>query len=172
MSTFIVAGIIIGFIIAVCLVLIRIHNKHNRRAMNNLLKHFSNLGTDNELSFSSQELLKNSMFGTDGNRRKILVVTREDNFFGSFIIDLNQVKNCSVQKTFRFIKSENQKHQKTEPYLDKIALHFDLNSGSSVEIIFYKHSDNHIYELAELERKAEYWKAIFSRMLIPLQQIA
>jgi hypothetical protein len=172
MSTFIVAGILIGFIIAICFILVGIHNKHNRTAMNNLLKHFSNLGRDNDLNFSSQEILRNSMFGIDGNRRKLLVVTREDNFFGSFIIDLDQVKNCSVQKTYRFIKSEHPKNQKTEPYLDKIALHFDLNSQSSAEIVFYRHLDHPIYEAVELEQKAKHWEAVLSNMQMPLKQRA
>ena len=88
MSTILVAAILVGSVVAICFLLISIHNKHKREAMNNLLKHFSQLGTENNLSFSSQEMLNNCVLGLDGINRKILVVTKEDNFYGSFIIDL------------------------------------------------------------------------------------
>jgi hypothetical protein len=148
-----------------------IHNKQNRETMNSLLKHFSNLGTGNDLNFSSREILKDCMFGIDRIRRKILVVTREDNFFGSFIIDLNQVENCIVKKIYKSIKSGNPKNQKIEQYLEKIVLHFELSSRSSVEVVFYKHFDNHVYEAAELEEKAKHWESLFSKMQMPLKQI-
>lgn len=172
MSTFIVAGILIGSVAAICFLLIHIHNKHNREAMNNLLKHFSNLGTENNLIFSSQEILKHSMLGLDGVRRKILVVTREDNFYGSFIIDLEQVRNCSVKKIYGTIKAGDLKNQKLDQYLEKIVLHFDLQNKSSVEIVFYKHLDNHMYEALELEQKAKHWEAILSKMQTSLKRIA
>jgi hypothetical protein len=172
MSTFIVAAIIIGSVIGICLLLISIHNKHNREAMNKLLKNFSQLGTENDLSFSSQEVLKNCVLGLDGVQRKILVVQREYGFVGSFIIDLREVKNCTVKKIYGTINVGDLKKKKLEQYLEKIVLHFDLNSNSSVEIVFYKHFENHLLEALELEQKAKNWDAILSKMQIPLKNIA
>jgi hypothetical protein len=172
MSTYIVAAIIIGSVAGICLLLISIHNKHNREAMNQLLKYFSQAGTENELSFSSQEILKNSVFGLDGVQRKILVVTREDDFFGSFIIDLREVINCSVKKIYGTINVGDLKKARLEQYLEKIVLHFDMNNNSSVEIVFYKHFNNHLLEAIELEQKAKHWDAILSKMQAPLKNIA
>jgi hypothetical protein len=172
MSTFIVAVILIGSVVAICLLLISIHNKHKRKAMNQLLKHFSQLGTENNLSFSSQEVLKNCILGLDGVRRKALVVTREDDFFGSFIIDLEQVKNCTVKKIYGSINVGDLKNRKLEQYLEKIVLHIDLHEKPPVEIVFYRHFDNHTYETIELEQKAKHWEIILSKMQTPLKNIA
>jgi hypothetical protein len=172
MSTLIIAAIIIGSVIAICLLLINVHNKHNREAMNQLLKHFSQLGAENNLNFSSQEILKNGILGVDGVRRKVLVVTREDNFFGSLIIDLKEVRNCTVKKNYGTINAGDLKTRKLEQYLDKIVLHFDLNDKPPVEILFYKHFDSHIFEALELEQKARHWETFFSKMQTPLEKIA
>jgi hypothetical protein len=172
MSTFIVAAIIIGSVIAICLILISVHNKHNRQAMNQLLNHFSRLGVENNLNFSSQEILKNGILGVDGVRRKVLVVTREDDLLGSFIIDLKEVKNCTVKKNYGTINAGDLKNRKMEQYLEKIVLHFDLNDKPPVEILFYKHFDSHIFEALELEQKARHWETIFSKLQTPLEKIA
>lgn len=172
MSTLLIAAIIIGSIAAICFLLVSIHNKHKREAMNNLLKNFHEAGTENGLSFSSQEVLKNSILGLDGVHRKILVVMQKDNFHSSSVINLNEVKNCSVKKIYGTLNSGDLKNNKTEPYLEKIVLHFEMNGKPSSEIVFYQHFDNHIYETQELEQKAKHWEAILSKMQTPLKKIA
>jgi hypothetical protein len=172
MSTLLVAAIIIGSIAAICLVLISIHNKHNREAMDKLTNHFSQLGTENNLSFSSQEVLKHGMLGVDGIRRKLVAVTREGNAFGSFIIDLNLVKNCAVKKIYGTINAGDLKTRKLDQYLEKIILEFDLDNKPSLEIPFYKHLDNHLLEAAELEQKARHWETMLSKMKTEIKLIA
>jgi hypothetical protein len=172
MSTIIVAAILVGSVAAICLLLINIHNKEKSIAMNKLLKYFSQLGTENNLSFSSQEILKDSVLGLDGVHRKILVVTKEDGYFGSFIIDLNQVINCSVKKIYGTIEVGDLKKHKLDQYLEKIVLHFEVNHKPSVEIVFYNHFENHIYEVLELEQKAKYWETILSKMQTSLKNSA
>ena len=169
MSTIIIAAIIIGSIVGVCLLLVTIHNKEKRIAMNNILKYFNQLGTENGLSFSSNEFLKNSIMGLDGLNRKILVVKKEDGFYGSFLIDLKHVKDCSVKKIFGTINGGDLKNNKLEQYLEKIILHFELYNKPALEIVFYTHFENHIYESIELEKKARHWEAILSKMRTPLQ---
>ena len=169
MSSLFVAAILVGSVAAICILLVSIHNKHKREAMNKLLKHFSQSGTENNLGFSSQEILNHCVFGLDGVNRKILVVTREDDYYGSFIIDLNEVKNCKVKKTYGAIKADDLKDHKLEQYLEKIVLQFELHGKPSVEIVFYKNFDNHIYETQELEQKAKHWEAILSKMQTSLK---
>lgn len=172
MSTLLVAAIIIGSLAAICFVLVSIHNKHKREAMNNMLKHFSQLATENNLNFSSQEVLKNSILGLDGISRKIIVISKEEDFYTSLLIDLTEVKNCTVKKIYGTIKVGDLKSHKLEQYLEKIILHFDLIDKPPVEIVFYKNIHNHIYELQELEQKAKHWEAILSKMKAPLKNIA
>jgi hypothetical protein len=164
MSTILVATILVGSVVAICIFLITIHNKHKREAMNQLLNQFSRAGTENNLSFSSQELLNNCVLGLDGVNRKILVVTKQDHDYTSLIIDLNEVKSCMVKKMFGTIKADAYKEGKLEQYLEQIVLHFDLSGKPAVEIVFYKNFENHVYETMELEQKARRWEAILSKM--------
>lgn len=172
MSTLLVAAIIVGLVVGVCLLLVSIHNKHKREAMNNMLKHFSQLAMENNLNFSSQEVLKNSILGLDGINRKIIVVSKEEDFYTSLLIDLTEVKDCTVKKIYGTIKVGDLKSHKLEQYLEKIILHFDLLHKPPVEIVFYKNIHNHVYETQELEQKAKHWEAILSKMKTPLKNIA
>lgn len=172
MSAILVAAILVGSVIIICFLLISIHNKHKREAMNNLLKYFSQLGTENNLNFSSQEVLNNSVLGLDGVNRKILVVTKEDGFYTSFIIDLSEVKICTVKKNYGSIKVGDLKNHKLDQYLEKIVLHFELMHKPPVEVVFYQNSDNHIYETKELEQKAKHWETILMKMHTPIKNIA
>lgn len=172
MSTIIVAAIVVGSVAAICFFLVSIHNKHKREAMNQLLNHFSHLGIQYNLSFSSQEALKDCMLGLDGIHRKMLVVTREDGVFDSFVMDINEIKNCSVKKIYGTIKAGDLKSHKLEQYLEKIVLHFELNNKPAVEIVFYKHFDNHFNEIMEMDQKAKAWETILSKMSLPAKKIA
>jgi len=173
MSAIVIAAILVAAIIAICLVLIRIHNKYNREAMNKLLHYFSKAGEENNLQFSSQEILKDSMIGLDGIHRKLLVVTAQGDGFDSFVIDLDKVKNCTVKKRYGSIQVGGLKTKKLDQYLEKIALHFEFkNDKAASEVLFYRHNDNHVHETPELEYKAKHWQAILSKMRMPLKNIA
>lgn len=172
MSTIIVAAILVGSVVAIFLLLISIHNKHKREAMNSILKHFRQLAVENGLSFSSQELLHHSILGLDGVNRKILIVTKEDNYYSSFIIDLDQVKTCTVNKIYGTIKAGDLPKNKMEQYLEKITLHFEVHGKAPAEIVFYQNFNNHIYDSQELEQKAKHWEAILSKMQRPVKKIA
>jgi hypothetical protein len=169
MSTIIIAAIIICSIVSVCVLLVSIHNKEKRIAMNNILKYFNQLGKENGLSFSGNEFLKNCIIGLDGLNRKLLVVTKEDGYYGSILIDLKLVKNCSVKKIFGSINRGGLKSNKLEEFLEKIILHFEIYNKPSVDIVFYTHFENHIYESIDLEKKARHWETILSKMRTPMQ---
>jgi hypothetical protein len=172
MSALIIAFILIGSLMVISFILISIHNKHKRKDMNELLKYFSQAGIENKLSFSSQEVLSNCVLGLDGIHRKILVVTKGESGFKSLVIDMNEVKNCSVKKVFGTIRADDLKDNKLEQYLEKITLQFDIEGKPSVEIAFYRNSENHVYEMLELEQKAGHWESILSKMKPALKNTA
>jgi hypothetical protein len=157
-------------VVLVCFVLVRIHNKQKREAMNQLLDHFRQTGARNALSFSSQEILNNCVLGLDGVHRKVLVVTRENNVFDSLIIDVNEIKNCTVKKIYGTIKAGDLKDHRLEQYLEKIILHLEIIGKASVEIAFFSHADNHLYETKELEQKARHWETFLAKMQKPLKK--
>src|SRR5215203_1809696 len=103
MSSLIVAGILIAFVAICCLLFVFINNQHKNKAMSSLLNKISQVGSEKNLSFSSHEILKNTIIGADGIQRKILIVKRL-NFetYEDFLIDLDEVKSCSVKKNIWF----------------------------------------------------------------------
>ena len=167
MSNLIVAGMVIGSVVLICFLLVTIHNKQYRSAMNELLKQFSKIGSDHQLSFSSQELLHNSVLGLDGVHRKILVVTRENENYHPSVIDLDQVKNCTVKKTYGKINAGDLKKHGLEQHIERIALHFDFINNTSSEVGFYRSLEGPAHEAPAMERKAKHWEAILSKMLKP-----
>lgn len=162
MSSLIVAVIIVGSVAGISMLLIRIHAKHKRQALNALLNRFGTVAAANGLRFSSQQILGNCVLGLDGVQRKLLVLTRGDEDFRWVIIDLRQVKTCSVKKIYASVTGH--KNSGPEVYLEKIVLHFELLDKPSMEIVFYKHFENHVYDIAEMEQKAKEWEAILSQM--------
>lgn len=172
MSTLFVFVFLIVPVVAICLLLVSIQEKENREIMGKLLKHFSQLGTKHNLRFSSQEILHHCVLGVDGVQGKILVVTRENDYYSSFIIDLNEVKKCTVRKSYGKIEAGDLKDHKLEQYLEEIVLHFELDGKPPVEITFYKNLENRIYEARILDQKAKYWETILSKMQKPFKNIA
>lgn len=173
MSTLLVASILVALVAAVCFMLVHLDNKQKRKAMNHLLDQFSQAGSLLQFTFSSQEILKDAILGLDGARRKLVVVKRSsENVYNTLVIDLFAVNRCSVKKQYGTINSGELKTRKPEQYLEEIVLHFEVAGKEPVEIVFYKHFDNHLTEIAELEAKAKQWETILSKMIAPLKKTA
>ncbi len=166
MSTLIVAAILISIIISICLILVSINNKHRKKAVYELLNRFSKLGTENNLSFSSQEILENCIIGLDGVQRKLLILKKIDSDgYDSIILDLNEVKNCSKKKIYRRVNIGTSKKERFENHIDKIVLELDfIDNRQSVQILFFEPITNHILAMSELEQKAKKWERILSQI--------
>ena len=98
MSTIIVAVIVLT--VSAILILLRVSNerKISRSRLKKLLLSFSQSAIQNKLSISGQEIINDNMIGLDAVNRKLLVVYKNnDNLFDNVVIDLNEVKQCSVE---------------------------------------------------------------------------
>jgi hypothetical protein len=140
--------------------------------MYKLLEHFHDLGNEYHLTFSIRQVLNNCLLGLDPARRKILVVTSEDDMFYSFVIDLNNVRHFSVRKVYGTIEAGDLNNGRLEQYLKKIVLHFELDGRPSVDIVFYHNRENNFYEIQDLEQSAKHWEAILTNLQTPLRKIA
>ena len=100
MTTLFVAAILVGLVAAIFLLIVSIDKKQKRMALNQLLHAFHKAGSDQNLTFSSQEILSDSVIGLDGLKRKLFVLEREDgNVYNSLVIELNDVIHCSVKRS-------------------------------------------------------------------------
>jgi hypothetical protein len=175
MSTIIVAAILIAGTISICLILVSINNKDRKKTTAELLNRFSKLGTENDLSFSSQEILGNCVIGLDGMQRKFLVLKKIDtDKYASLLIDLSEVKSCSKKKIYRNVNIGTGKKEKFENHIDKIVLDFDfIDNSRSVQISFFEPIVDPPLTMPELEQKAKNWETILSKIINPgLKKIA
>ena len=93
--------------------------------------------------------------------------------FSSLIIDLDEIKRCTVKKEYGSIKVGELKNKKIDQYLEQITLHFEFNNGRyDAEIPFYRPLNNQIVEMPELEQKARRWETIISKMKKSYRKIA
>ena len=167
MSTIIVAAVLILVIISICLILISLNNKDRQKTTTELLTHFSKLGTENNLSFSSQEILHNSIIGLDGIQKKLLILKKNDeDKYDSLVLDLNDMKSCSKRKIYRSVNIGTEKKEKFENQIDKIALAFHfIDNREPIHISFFDPVTNHIFAMQELEQKAKNWETILTKLL-------
>jgi hypothetical protein len=174
MTALITTAIMAGAIIAICLLLVRTEQKQKRKAMNRILSRVNSLESKYNLGFSSQEILKNCVIGMDGLRRKILVINSDENTAPSFVlIDLNEVKCCSVKKQYGTIQGGALKKKPLEQYLQSIELHFELaNDKPPVDVLLYDHRRNNVSEIRKLEEKARRWETLISKMQMPSEKRA
>ncbi len=175
MSTIAFSLIIVFFVVFLFIGFTYIGKKQKKKAAAILLLQLSRSGAENNLSFSSQELLNGSILGLDAMRLKLLILQQGDeDSYERNIIDLEMVKNCSVKKVYKPFHEGNSKGNKIETYLDKIVLHFEFTDNrESSEVNFYRHISNNIYEMQDLEHKARKWELMLLQMTgNKLKQIA
>lgn len=166
MSAIIIAAIIISIVTCICLILIELDKKQMRKTASELLNHFSKLGTENNLSFTSQEILENCIIGLDGIQKKLLILKRIDKEeYNSILLDLNEVKICSKKTIYKRINIGTSKKERFENHIDKIVLDFDfIDDRQPVQILFFEHVTSHIFAMSELEQKAKKWETIVSQI--------
>ena len=167
MSTIIVAAVLILVIISICLILISLNNKDRQKTTTELLTHFRTLGTENNLSFSSQEILENCIIGLDGIQRKLLILKKIDkDKYDSILLDLNEVKKCSKKNIYTRVNIGTEKKEKFENQIDKIVLAFDFNDNRQpIHIPFFDPRTNQIFAMSELEQRAKNWETILTKLL-------
>jgi len=165
MPTIFTALILVAVIIIVSWVFVAIYKRERRKKIVELLDQFRRIGIAKNLSFSSQEVLENSVIGLDGILRKLLIVRKsEDGRFNFALIDLNKVKNCSVQKFYRSINLGTSKKEEYEKQIDKIVLRIELFNGEQSDLVFFDPLQDTISRMHELEEKAAKWEGILSKL--------
>jgi hypothetical protein len=145
-----------------------VRNRQKRKAMKKLLYRFSQLGSEYNLTFSGQEILRDSILGLDGMKRKLLILKKNE-AAGDDIkyIDLQNVKHCSVKKYYGTIQAGALKGDALEQYLQRIVLHIEFQVDTPTEIDFYHHGYEPSSRVREMEIKSGYWGTLLNKMLNP-----
>jgi hypothetical protein len=140
--------------------------KNSRKKKENLFVRLSREGSANNLTFCCQEILQNKVLGFDGINRKVMILEKVEHHYNCDVISLDEVQNCSVKICNGTSNHGHHDYSKMEKKTQSIELQFEFkNSATVTSIIFYQNSFNSRKELALLKAKAEYWKAMFSKIL-------
>jgi hypothetical protein len=167
MSTTLIAVLLVSGIIITSLIFSFMSNHEIKKKLHKMLITFSELGTQYNLSFTSQELLKQRVIGLDGLNRKLLILWEEAGKYDWMIIDLYEVQSCSVKMKYNRINAGDLNKHPLQDYLESIELEFVFKSGKENALLpFYVSGVNSVFEIGELEEKAKGWEAILSKMLI------
>lgn len=167
MSTAIVAIIIISVLVFIVALLVVLNNRDRKKVTLELLERFSRLAMQHNLSFSSQEILENAIIGVDGIQRKVLFISRSGSEkYESILVDLHDVKSCSVRNVYRSVNVATGKEKKLEQLLDRIVIEFEKKyGGEPVQITFFQQMVNHFSLMKELEQKAKNWQSMLSKLI-------
>ena len=161
MSSVITLLLVLFIIIAACLAFIFFHHKENHLRASSLSHRLERTARENNMILLPVEKFKNFIFGLDAGNNKLIVCNAAD----EQIIDLDGLKRCRKEKKWLHIPAE--KGKKPETHLEKISLLFDFKGERlSHEIVFYEYRHNSIFQMHELEQKADYWELLFNRQII------
>ena len=150
-------------ICAIILTVVAFYKNRKNARLKKLLLQFSQLGSDNNLSFTSQEILHNSVIGLDGLNRKIVFLQETNGIYQWLIIDLNTVNHCSLKFSYRGFRSGRKKNSGV--YFEKLLLQFESNDNQLINVPFYMHTGIKLSTRRQLEQKARYWEAVIARMV-------
>ena len=166
MSTLLVALLVILCISVVLFMLVFLHNRSNRLKTVKLLRRFSELGTEYNLSFTGKEIMQNRIIGVDGLKSKLLFLEHSAADPVYYVIDLTEAKRCYVSKLYGSSYTGNSPERRAERYLHTIALEFDFMNGShTIALPFYDHVTDAIQHAADMEAKAKNWESVLLKML-------
>ena len=160
------ASFLIALIILPIPLLLIANKRQKRKILKSLLLEFGTIGSANCLSFSSQEVLRNTVIGLDGIQRKLLVVERKtDDTYQSVIIDLNQLKSCLVNKQFRSVSRGDS--VKPAKLLKSVSLVFNMPELIQRDVVFYNYIDDPVIVAPQLESKANHWQVMLTKLHTP-----
>lgn len=167
MQTTIIVLIVLIVTISVSLLFVLISNNYRQRKRQNLLISFRELGIDNNLAFTSQEVMHDIIIGLDGRKNKLLVLKEDDGNFNWFMVNLRNIKRITVKKLYQHLNRWNTDKKILGEDLHQIVLQLEtIDKQLPVNIAFYDSTKNDVFEIADLEEKANQWKAILSQITI------
>lgn len=162
----IVLWMVVLLSVAACGLVLLVFLRQQKRRRAALLATISKLGSRNDLSFTGQEVLSDSVIGFDGLKKKLLVLENNQQVYRWYTINLEEVSSCSVQKTYRVPAHSSSSHPAISGYVDRVELLFHCTGRQTpLAVPFYSAECNEAVELPSLEARARNWQRFLSKLL-------
>jgi hypothetical protein len=170
------AVVVLGIVVAViCRLVVIVAETKKRCRMNYLMDRLREEGLKRNLCFSGQDIVNNCVFGLDGVNRKLLVIADTHQRKNDVIlVDLTEVKSCSVKKRYGMIKGGDLKRTSLENFLELMVFHFAfIGQRQPIEVVLFNHKTDPVNGLPEWEQKAKRWEMILSKLLhVPVKKMS
>lgn len=134
-----------------------LYNRWKNQKKLKLFRHLSKLAEKRKLILSSQELFHQTLIGLDGVSQKLLVVSiNEQGKVNDYIIDIRQLRRCSVKTITNDYHPEQ---------LSRMMLEFELsNKDEPLQIPIYTATALTGKIADALHQKAKLWEMILQKM--------
>ena len=132
----------------------------------NKLSLIKKLGRRRGMNISSHEELGESAFALDPSKKELIVLTSgpKKSFFT--VINLANVKKCTVVKKYRSIRAGEMKKKSLRDFIKSIRLNLEFNNNiAAVSLPLYKDRSKMAPE--DAEAKAMQWQAVLSGLIQP-----
>jgi hypothetical protein len=114
--------------------------------------------------FSAHDALGVNVIALDIQQRKLLYLKQSLKASSCLIIDLNDVKQCSINKEYTGINAGELKTKKLQDFLKSIFLKLRFKSNShTVTLPFYQAETDGEQDIEQVEAKAKRWETIISK---------
>jgi hypothetical protein len=139
----------------------------NAHAATNKAKYLqlSELGSRYNLSFSSYLEFGNKIIALDGVKRSLLVLETRQGMNQPYIIELNKVVAVTVKRSYGSIGAGQLKGKRMEEFLKSIDLQFIYGKNETIVISFYDCEKDGLADLPKLERNANNWQMVLSKII-------
>ncbi len=165
MSTLYVATILVASIIALVWIFIKFNSRKTRREEQAFFDHFNRIASEHHISFTKHEKFNNKIIGLDG-LKKMLVIFEFENKDHPILINLSDLRSCTLVKEYGHINAGNENKPKLERYTQSIDLVFTFkNKSESITVTLYENHMNGIDQMLSLEASGKDWETILSQSI-------
>jgi hypothetical protein len=166
MITTIYAVSLAALLLLPALLLFFFDRKMQQRERRLLMDHLAEAAREKDLQFSGLEVLTGLAIGLDSASRKLVVVEKMYGYnYYSTIVDLSRMEACTTWKQYVIAGQQKGLSAKKQEGVKNILLLLHLVGKNTVEIPFYRSYENKAGERQALEKKAQHWEAILSKMI-------
>ena len=168
MGTILVAFILIAFVAASLVMIVKLNSKDKNRERAELVNRFRKLAAHHNLTILEEEILDDLVIGLDGKERKLLVLKRiNKDRYDSLLIDLFEVTASEKREIYGRVYPSKYAVLSDVMQLERVVLELRFEDDREpVEITFYDFIANSYHDIGEMKKKVKRWENLLSRLEI------
>jgi len=129
---------------------------------------------EQRLNFSNLDEVGSSVIAIDPTKRKLLYLKSAPDTSSCLIVDLNNLKECTIKKQYNGINAGDLNKRKISDFLRSIFLNLRFkNDSAPVTLPLYDAQKDKHDDVEQLEVQATKWERLVSKLLpVPIRERA